>query len=532
MKHSLLIAAVSLVIVFVTGTSSCRNENIVTLRSLLKEMADPEAITHFPDPSYRLVQQSSYDRRGIHPDSAGWFANDDYTQFIREEENDGRREFVMFEADGPGAVVRWWMTFGNADAMESYIRVYIDSQPYPVLEGRAPDLVGGGILAPDPLSTSVSPLTDLQARGYNLYLPLPFEKKLKITLENNAVVITPERRSPSIYYNIGARLYEKGTRVVSLKREMLKSDSLAITGCISVLQRVDAQDEDKSDKGFCSGNYAPGGSCTVRLDKPGRAVSSLSLKLDASDTTAALRKTIVQISFDGRQTVDVPAGNFFGTGYAINPYRTYYSNIDSAGLMTVTRLIPFRDSCTIRILNGTSDTVAIFAEYSTIPYKWIKSSMYFGASWHDYSGIETAGSENTGGTGKHQDLNIVKLTGKGVYAGDGVAIFNTVDAWWGEGDEKIFVDGETFPSSFGTGTEDYFGYAWSRPEPFSHPFISQPVGEGNFHPGMSVNMRYRNLDAIPFNESISSNIELWHWVKTAIDYSLISYYYELPDLIN
>jgi hypothetical protein len=35
-------------------------------------------------------------------------------------------------------------------------------------------------------------------------------------------------------------------------------------------------------------------------------------------------------------------------------------------------------------------------------------------------------------------------------------------------------------------------------------------------------------DAIPFNESIKSDIELWHWVKTTIDYSLISYYYKLP----
>jgi len=530
MKHNSSIAVISLVIALLTGANSCRNENIITLRSLLKEMADPEAITHFPDPSYKLIQQSSYDRRSIHPDSAGWFANDDYTQFIREENNDGRREFVMFEADGPGAVVRWWMTFGNADAMESYIRVYIDNQPDPVLEGRAPDLVGGGILAPAPLSVSVSPLTEMQARGYNLYLPLPFERNMKITLENDAVVITPGKRTPSIYYNIGARLYEKGTRVVSLKRDMLKPDSLAIAECLSVLRGDKVSDKVNSEKSFCSGKCAPGASCMVRLNKTGRTVSRLSVKLEAPDTAAALRKTMVQISFDGRQTVNVPAGNFFGTGYSINSYQTYYSNVDSAGLMTVSRLMPFKDSCTISILNVTNDSISIFAELRTIPYKWNSSSMYFGASWNDYSGIETAGSESTGGTGKHQDLNIVRLAGRGVYAGDAVTIFNTVDAWWGEGDEKIYVDGEVFPSSFGTGTEDYFGYAWSRPEPFSHPFISQPVGEGNFLPGMSVNMRYRNLDAIPFNESINSDIELWHWVKTKIDYSLVSYYYMLPEL--
>jgi len=515
---------------FLLAIGSCSNENIITLRLLLKEMADQEAITHFPDPSYKLIQQSSYDRRSIHPDSAGWFANDDYTQFIREEENDGRREFVMFEADGPGAVVRWWMTFGNADALESYIRVYIDNQPDPVLEGRAPDVVGGGILAPAPLSTSVSPLTDLQARGYNLYLPLPFEGNLKITLENDAIVITPGKRTPSIYYNIDARLYVKGTRVASLRRDMLKSDTLAIAECISVLRGDKASDGDNSNKSFCSGKYAPGASCTFRLNKTGMAVSSLSVRLEAPDTAAALRKTMVQISFDGRQSVNIPAGNFFGTGYSLNPYQTYYSNVDSAGHMTVSRLMPFKDSCTIRILNGTNDSVSIFAEYRTIPYKWNSSSMHFGASWNVYSGIETGGSENTGGTGKHQDLNIVKLAGRGVYAGDAVTIFNTVDAWWGEGDEKIYVDGEVFPSSIGTGTEDYFGYAWSRPEPFSHPLISQPTGAGNFHSGMTVNMRYRNLDAIPFNESIKSDIELWHWVKTKIDYSLVSYYYLLPDL--
>jgi hypothetical protein len=107
------------VLLFTLG--SCRNEKIITLRSLLKEMASPEAITRFPEPSFKLVQQSSYDRKSTHRDSSGWFANDDYTQFIREEENDGRHEYVMFEADGPGAIVRWWMTFGNTDAFQGQL---------------------------------------------------------------------------------------------------------------------------------------------------------------------------------------------------------------------------------------------------------------------------------------------------------------------------------------------------------------------------------------------------------------------------
>lgn len=42
-----------------------------------------------------------------------------------------------------------------------------------------------------------------------------------------------------------------------------------------------------------------------------------------------------------------------------------------------------------------------------------------------------------------------------------------MDWWWGEGDEKFFVDGERFPSTFGTGSEDYIGYAWAAEPPFA-----------------------------------------------------------------
>ena len=126
------------------------------------------------------------------------------------------------------------------------------------------------------------------------------------------------------------------------------------------------------------------------------------------------------------------------------------------------------------------------------------------------------------------DLNFIDLRGKGVYSGDAITVFNTEEAWFGEGDEKIFVDGEDFPSSIGTGTEDYYGYAWCRPEYFTHPFIAQPSGNGNFFPGLTINMRYRDLDAIPFNTSLSSNIELWHWLPATINYALTTYWYIFP----
>lgn len=518
----LIIAAVML------ASVSCRNERVITVRSLLKEMTSADALTRFPDPSYKLIQFSSYDRRSIHRDSAGWFANDDFTQFIREENNNGRREFVMFEAEGPGAIVRWWMTFGNLNAYNSYVRIYIDNQTVPVIEGNAPALVGGEVLVPSPLSASVSPLTEPQQRGYDLYMPLPFSKSCKVTLENDSVVITTSRRYPSIYYSISARIYEKGTRVASLHKETLKADTLAMTECAARLLQPKYNEIKGSAEKKESEILSPGASYSLRFREKGRAISRLILSIGADDATEALRHTIIKMTFDGKETVNVPAGYFFGTGYTINQSSTYFSHVDQSGMMTIERLMPFRDSCEVKIINDTGDSLMITTMVTTVPYKWDDRSMHFGASWHEYRGIETAGAVGPGATGRHFDITFADLKGKGVYAGDAVTVSNTADAWWGEGDEKIYVDGEIFPSSFGTGTEDYFGYAWCRPEPFSHPFFAQPTGSGNYHPGMSVNMRYRILDAIPFNESLKADIELWHWVKTTIDYSLISYYYLVP----
>jgi hypothetical protein len=510
-------------------TPSCSNEKIVTFRSLLREMSDPESVTRYPDPSYRLVQFSSYDRRSIHPDSAGWFANNDYTHFIREEMNEGRREFVMLEAEGPGAIVRWWMTFGNENALNSYVRVYIDDQAKPVIEGRAPELIGEGVLAPGPLSTSVSPLTEPQRRGYNLYLPIPFSGKCRITLENDSIVISPQRRTPSIYYNINARLYEPETRIESVNQDSFRDDSLAVSACASDLLSGPGRQRSEDRKRSLAETLAPGDEISIAVTERGLAIGSFSLALTAKDTAVALKGTVIRMTFDGRQTAEVPAGNFFGTGYSYNSYGTRFTAADPAGTLSSFWLMPFRDSCRVTLVNEAADTIGISATVTLAPYRWDKSSMHFGASWREYESFEAAGFENTGGTGLHSDVTIAELKGKGVYAGDGITIFNTADAWWGEGDEKIYVDGETFPSSIGTGTEDYFGYAWCRPEPFDHPLIAQPTGSGNFHPGMSVNMRYRILDAIPFNESIKSDIEMWHWVNTTVSFSLNSYYYLLPE---
>jgi hypothetical protein len=160
-------------------------------------------------------------------------------------------------------------------------------------------------------------------------------------------------------------------------------------------------------------------------------------------------------------------------------------------------------------------------------FEWDERSMHFHASWRQLSKVDTGPNKDQTGKGAF-DVNYIQVQGQGKVVGDTLTVFNGTDAWWGEGDEKIFIDGESFPSHVGTGTEDYYGYAWCRPEYFQSPFHAQPCGDGNLAGGFSVNSRYRVLDTLPFTKSIKLDMELWHWRHTQMNFAPTTFWYARP----
>ena len=136
------------------GLSAARPAE-VTIGSLLREMADRSVLARYPAPEYRTRQASSYDRASVQPGEASWFANWDRSQFLRTDSVQGRREFVLLDADGPGAVVRFWATVADYGG-QGTLRMYFDHDTVPAIEGEVLSLLSGGALAPAPLSASVS----------------------------------------------------------------------------------------------------------------------------------------------------------------------------------------------------------------------------------------------------------------------------------------------------------------------------------------------------------------------------------------
>jgi len=505
---------------------------IVTLERLLEEMVNREVLAQFPEPPFTLAQFSSYDRATVAPGEPSWFANWDRTMFIRTDTIDGRLEYVMFDADGPGAIVRFWMTFAGENSGHGTMRIYFDNQPQPTIEGTAFDILSGGKLTGEPLSSSVSDSTSYEMRGHNLYLHLPYARHCKITYQSENIKDAGAKTGgEAVYYNINYRTYAKGTKVETFTKEVLKNAAGTLEKAQTLLANRDrGLDQLKTEKTRLEGNIEPGASLVAQING-NKAVRALKMKVSPDINPQALRTTIIEMSFDGQRTVWCPVGDFFGTGYQLRYSNTWYTSVDPNGTLSAYWVMPFNKGTEIKIHNIGLEKVEIGAvEIIYAPWKWNKRSMHFGTSWHQFTHLHTGEMKNNEGKGDPFDINYVTLTGKGVYVGDAVTLFNTVYAWWGEGDEKIYVDGESFPSHIGTGTEDYYGYAWCRPEKFSnHPYIAQPDGSGNFWPGYTVNIRHRALDGIPFNRSLQVDMEMWHWTRATINFAPVTFWYVMPN---
>ncbi len=192
------------------------------------------------------------------------------------------------------------------------------------------------------------------------------------------------------------------------------------------------------------------------------------------DARFMLRNLILKMYWDNEETpsVECPLGDFFcnGFGQFFNVNALPISANPTGGLNCYFPL-PFRKHARIEVVN-TLD-VAGGALFYQVTYSKVDelpdNAAYFHAQWRRTEHI-TRGQD-------HVLLDGVK--GKGQYVGTYLAISALGRSWWGEGEMKFFIDGDTdFPSICGTGTEDYVGGAWcfeggetKKPACYSTPFL-------------------------------------------------------------
>jgi len=104
------------------------------------------------------------------------------------------------------------------------------------------------------------------------------------------------------------------------------------------------------------------------------------------------------------------------------------------------------------------------------------------------------------------DYLFLETNGKGHYVGTVLAARFRSPAWFGEGDEKFFIDGEAKASIWGTGTEDYFNDAWGF-RPFAAPSHGVTVYEGPFAGDRVTAYRWHLADPVHFKTGLKVTIE-------------------------
>jgi hypothetical protein len=270
----------------------------VTLESLLHEMTDYAAVARWPQPEFICKQASSYDRGTVAPEKPGWFANSDQNQFIRVEANRGRTEKVMLDADGPGCIVRFWLTTDRNK--KGTMRFYLDGAAEPALAFPAYDLLSGDLKIGPPLAQPHPGYRPDANGGNNFYLPIPYAKHCKITWE--------EAGQSSRYYQINFRTYVPGTAVQTFTRPALEAARPAVERVNKALQSP--PNEPQGQAVTAEKEIAARGEHALELPPGPSAVRRLELRVPAgpqAPSERALRSLISttrHISQDGVSLLD------------------------------------------------------------------------------------------------------------------------------------------------------------------------------------------------------------------------------------
>jgi len=500
----------------------------ITTGTLIKEMADLKRLAEYPSPFYNTIQYSSYDRRSTFPDAPEWFANADgfggepipgFEKVLKAPDRDGTGEYLICDVEGPGAIVRLWTAAINGE-----IKLYLDEDKEPVYDGNAFDFFTNTYHAFS--SENAVNLTGTFTQNMAGYYPVPFSKGCKMIWKGNIEDLH--------FYHVNIRLYEKGTRIQTFSTEDIQKFSKEIEITSQIFKNTDSIDEmEDGDYAYFAARVEAGDEKEILHMNGSKGITCFEMRVIDSDLEEVLRQTVLRISFDGASDPQVqsPVGDFFGTAPGINPYRSLPFTVTNDGRMICRYFMPFNDSVSIKIENLRDKEITVVGKVVTEEYDWDKNrSMYFRAKWRVSHDMKASYLQPG-------DIPYLQASGKGVFVGAAAHLMNPSDVpstygnWWGEGDEKIFVDGNPSPVFFGTGSEDYFNYAWSSPDIFYHAYCGQPRNDGPGTRGFVTNYRWHVIDDIPFKQQFAFYMELLsHEPVPGFSYARITYHYGFPGM--
>ena len=253
--------------------------------------------------------------------------------------------------------------------------------------------------------------------------------------------------------------------------------------------------------------------------------------------TGHWRFSILRVYWDGEASpsIECPVGDFFASGWgrygqinslpvAVNPgsaFNCYWT-------------MPFRRSCRITMENIADEAMTLYYQVTYALTDIADDAAYLHAQFR-----------RTNPLPYKQDYTLLDgVKGEGHYVGTHMSWGVRNTGWWGEGEIKFFLDGDSqYPTICGTGTEDYFcgsynfeNQATHKYQPFSTPYSGLPLviePDGVYQSQQRFGLyRWHLLDPIRFEQDLRVTIQAlgWHtggrYLPLQDDIASVAYWYQ------
>jgi len=275
-------------------------------------------------------------------------------------------------------------------------------------------------------------------------------------------------------------------------------------------------------------SHAPGGSNADRLQyiKPGETAVIFEVKgagvinhiwLTFNDArpnwlekggSATPADLVIRMYWDNASepAVEAPIGDFFASGFGLRKeVKSIPVLVEGGDGYNCYWQMPFHSAAKITVTNdGKKAARSFYYQFDYTEYRKLpKNTAIFCAQYRQ---------EFPEAPGK--DYLIADIEGKGHYVGTVMSVRSRSPYWFGEGDAKYYVDGEAEPSTWGTGTEDYFLSAWGFTENLNPYSGCVYMGKGEEDLGQKYTLyRWHILDPVRFTKSFRFEIEHTGWIS-------------------
>lgn len=249
------------------------------------------------------------------------------------------------------------------------------------------------------------------------------------------------------------------------------------------------------------------------------------------------RLDILRMYWDDESSpsVEVPVGDFFCMGWgSFAPLTSLAVCVNPGSGLNCYWPMPFRKKGHITLENLNKESISLYYEVTYAQTAVPAEAAYFHAQFR-----------RADPNPYKKDYTIVDgIKGKGQYVGTYLAWGVRNDGWWGEGEVKFFMDGDTrFPTINGTGLEDYFCGSYDfenqdthQYEPFTSPYsglcqVIKPDGLYRTQERFGL-YRWHIMDPIRFDQDLKVTIQDLGWrhdgtyLPQQSDIASVAYWYQ------